>query len=191
VMAATTTRDLAWYRYLSQDQMWVPKGRPPLLITEMDVAWRYNAANWLLKRAARVSRLYAQGQIAFIFGTLAPEVIADGSDGPVYGRMVPCFAPRGEMAELALDQAMDEEDRARDEDPQAWMKTTPLYQALVAGIPADIAELARHWSTCALRTAPGVCDCRKRHLAECPVNRCRDVTAPCHCDDNSPAWTDD
>lgn len=180
---------LTWFLYLSQEATWVPKGRPPLPITEMDAAWRHNAANWLLKQAKALTLHYELGEIAFIFGSTAPTVVADANGQPVPGPEVPCFAPRGEWAQDTLERELAAATELRTADPEAWLKSTPLYRALVDGLPDNVAELARHWSSCALRTGQGSCDCWTVHRTECPVNMTRDITAPCHCHDNSPEWT--
>lgn len=52
-------------------------------------------------------------------------------------------------------------------DPEGWLKTTPLYQALVKDLPGDVAELAKHWSTCDLRTGNATtCSCADREGGE-------------------------
>ncbi|MGP3914367.1 hypothetical protein [Nonomuraea sp. 10N515B] len=138
----TTTTDpiavsLAWFKYLSQGETWVPNGKPPLPITEMEASWRRNAANWLLRQAATLAMRFGFGEIQYIYGTTAPTVIEDENGNLVDGPEMPVFAPRGEMAQDALERELDESQRARDADPTAWLKTTPLYQALVA----DLSEL--------------------------------------------------
>lgn len=153
----------AWFRYLSQGETWVPNGKPPLPIADMDAAWRHNAANWLLRQAEKVSFLYSTGEIAHIFGTKGREVLGELNGEIVYGNESPAFAPRGEMAELAVDQMLDEAWDARGAESEAWLKTTTLYQALVAGLPENVAELAKHWSGCGLRTGQGsACSCEER-----------------------------
>ncbi|MEV0382863.1 hypothetical protein [Nonomuraea sp. NPDC050643] len=181
---------LAWFKYLSQEATWVPNGRPPLRVSEMDAAWRHNAANWLLRQAGTLAMRFGIGEIAFIYSTTAPTVISDANGEPVPGPDMPVFAPMGEMAQDALERELDGSQQARDADPEGWLKTTPLYQALVKDLPDNIAALARHWSDCDLRTGKGTaCTCWKRHLSECPVSGLRDITAHCHCNDNSPEWT--
>ncbi|MFC6081065.1 hypothetical protein [Sphaerisporangium aureirubrum] len=182
---------LAWYRYLSQDTTWVPKGRPPAPIAEMDAAWRYNAANWLLRQAKRLAGYYELGEIAHIFTSTAPTVVADKNGHPVPRPEVLYLAPRGEMAQDAFEREWATAAEQRKADPDAWLRSTPLYRALVADLPADVAEAARHWSTCAARVGKDACDCWKRHITECTIHRLRDISAPCHCNDLSPVWTDD
>lgn len=194
-MTTKTTTDpmaecLAWFKYLSQGSTWVPNGKPPLAISEMDATWRYNSANWLLRRAKALTTRYGLGEIQFIYGTTAQSVVSNEAGDPVAGPEVPVFAPMGEMAQDALERELDEAERARDADPEAWLKSTELYQALVKDLPGDVADLAKHWSTCDLRTGQNkACSCWKRHLAECPVYESRDITTTCSCRDNSPEWT--
>lgn len=126
---------LAWFKYLSQSTTWVPNGKPPLPIAEMDTSWRRNAANWLLRRAATLAMRFGFGEIQYIYGTTALTVIDDGDGNPVDGPEMPVFAPRGDMAQLALERELEESQQARDGDPTAWLKTTPLYQALIADLP--------------------------------------------------------
>lgn len=175
---------LTWYKYLRQGKTWVPKDRPPLPIAEMDATWRYNAANWLLRQASSLAMRYGFGELQHVFGATVPTV------GPFKGAKVSVFESMGEMSQDALERAMERDQEARDADPKGWLKSTPLYQALVDDLPDNVADLARHWSTCDLRTGEGsVCSCWRRHLTECPVYDSRDITATCHCRDNSPEWT--
>lgn len=126
---------LAWFKYLSQSATWVPKDKPPLPISEMDASWRRNAANWLLRRASMLVDRFGFGEIQYIYGTTAPTVIADKNGQPVPGPETLVFAPRGEWAQDSLERELDESQRARDADPTAWLKTTPLYQALITDLP--------------------------------------------------------
>lgn len=168
---------LAWYHHLEQGNTWRPNGRPPLPIADMDAAWRFNAANWLLKRAASLEFYYSYGEVLDLSEPIGNDLF---TGEPVHLEMPP---------EVESDLGRDWESRSAD--LEAWLKTTDLYQALVKDLPGDAGKHAKHWSTCALRTNHGPCTCWQRHIAECPVNQCRDIDAPCHCNDNSPDWTDD
>jgi len=63
------------------------------------------------------------------------------------------------MGEHAQD-AFDAELEARVDNPVAWIRRTPLYRALVDGLPtndiglARLAARAKHYNTCAVRRAP-------------------------------------
>lgn len=163
----------AWYRHLNQDTTWVPVTGVPVRIAGMDPAWRFNAANWLIKRAPELAVAYSYGE-----GLLMVEPL--GRD-ELTGQLVYIEMP----AEVEL---ADDSDNPIG-DPSGWMRATTLYQSLVKDLPENTADLAKHWSTCALRGNHGPCTCWQRHLTECTVNQLRDITAPCHCNDNSPEWT--
>ena len=127
---------------LHQDEWWQPQGRPMLRIAEMNQAWRHNTAAWLLRRA----RALAEHAWA--------SMVADAS-GPL--------GPSGDMACDAFETAMDQ----LDADPEGWLCETPLYRALIAGLPAEgsrqraqLAERARHYSTCPRRHGHGTCTCQ-------------------------------
>ncbi|MFB4275809.1 hypothetical protein ACBJ59_10990 [Nonomuraea sp. MTCD27] len=164
----------AWYRHLNQDTTWVPATGVPTLIADMDPAWRFNAANWLIKRVSNLVVAYSYGE-----GLIMAEPLGRDMDT---GDLVYVEMPH----EVDLSEPYDD----RFDDPEGWLRATPLYQALINDLPDDIADLARHWSTCDLRIGQGTaCSCWERHLTECPVNMIRDITASCHCRDDSPEWT--
>lgn len=98
------------YRYLSQGQIWVPKDRPNLPIIDMDPAWRRNAARWLERRAKHFDLLYSLGEAL--------------------------LASRLDLSDLAMDDLLIDQER-REQDPVAWIRTTPLYQALLADLPDE------------------------------------------------------
>lgn len=174
----TQRQAVAWYQHLSQGETWVPNGQPPLPIADMDAGWRYNAANWLLKRAETLVFLYQMGEALALSEPIGTDVL---TGQPVFVEAPP-----------EVEFRWGSEDLERLADPEAWLKTTELYQALVSGLREDAAELAKHWSDCGLRTGQGsVCSCWQRHIIECPVYSSRDISGPCHCRDNSPEWVDD
>lgn len=134
-----------WYRYFRQDTHWVPNGRAPVLIADMDATWRYNCVRFLERNAARYARLYADGCSAeeTVLALTHPD------------------APE-EIGEMMWNIAAFAE-----RDPLAWIRTTKLYQALAEGLPEKgqplrkLAEKAKHWGGCEGRTRPkkGVCTC--------------------------------
>lgn len=152
----------ATYRYLNQSEKWAPKDRPSLLIAEMDPEWRYNASRWMEKRAKTLELLYSMGEIITMTSPTMVEVLGVDQDGrPVEG-------VRLSEAELMCESAVDAWDavmESRADSPLAWVRTTPLYQALVRGLPPDPAELetlaqrAKHYNWCAIREGLDACTC--------------------------------
>lgn len=166
----------AWYRHLNQDTTWIPVTGVPVRIAGMDPAWRFNAANWLIKRAPELAVAYVYGE-----GLLMAEPL--GRD-ELTGQLVYVEMP------AEVDLGDDRDSFTAVNDPEGWMRTTDLYQSLVKDLPGNTADLAKHWSTCDLRTGKATaCSCWQRHLSECPVYDRADVTLTCHCNDNSPEWT--
>jgi len=150
------------YRLLNQGEVWFPKGRPRVAIADMDPEWRFNTARFLERRAAVLELLYSMGELGVLGEPTMQAVV-----GEVWGETVtagPLFSHLDLLGEHASD-AFDQELERRVGDPVAWLRTTPLYQALVAGLPrrgkrlAALAERARHWSTCPARTGTGDCLC--------------------------------
>lgn len=101
----------AAFRMLNQGKWWVPADGKPVEIKRMCDSHRRNAARVLLRHAAGHADVYGIGEAAAVFGDFAP---ADDT---------------GLMSEAA-EQAHEE----RLADPQAWMRTTPLFLALVDGL---------------------------------------------------------
>lgn len=134
-----------WYRYFTQDEHWVPNGKPPVKIADMDASWRLNASRYLERNAARYAELFAQGCSAedFAFSMTHPD------------------AP-----DSLLDERWREALTAK-RDPVAWIKTTKLYRALAAGLPSKgaalrkLADRAKHWDGCEKRVKnkKGACTC--------------------------------
>jgi hypothetical protein len=135
-MTATGKEDLLRsaarvYAYLSQGEMWKPKDRPALPVSEMDESWRRNAARWMERRAGYFEFLYSTGEAAALGAPVYVDVVGE-KDGRAY-------VGGAALSELDLmsDAAMDDYDRWVDErsgDPVAWVRTTPLYRALVDGL---------------------------------------------------------
>lgn len=106
--AQARSRNLGYYRYLNQGETWLPKDKPSIPIADMDPAWRANAAAWLERRAETFALYYMLGEIE--------------------------LAATGQISEAAMEcwaEALEERDR----DLAAWMRSTPLYRALAAGLP--------------------------------------------------------
>lgn len=98
----------AWTRYLGQGTTWIPASGQPVAIRDMDPSWRLNAARWLLRRAGVLALRENYAILRMLDGAQVPDDV-DAS-------------------------AFEEFDR-RMGDPAAWLRTTPLYRALVADLP--------------------------------------------------------
>jgi len=138
-----------WYRYFTQGKHWVPNGKPPVEIAEMDQAWRYNCVRYLERNAARYAEMFAQG--------CSSEELALG-----------VFYPdMGEMARESVENDLWNQAAHAKRDPVVWIKTTALYLALAKDLPPGgrpmrkLAEKARHWGECDKRQRPkrGTCTC--------------------------------
>jgi hypothetical protein len=125
------------YHYFNQGEIWIP--RPPaerVAISSMDPEWRYNAAQLLLRNAARHANTYDWAELPTLLD--APDDVQNDAE------------------RWAEERRMD---------PQAWMRTRCLYRALLRGLPAKrtkltaLAERARHWAVCPARTGTDVCSC--------------------------------
>jgi hypothetical protein len=126
-------RFIHWY--LSQGEVWFPKDRPKLRVQDMDLGHRRNAANWLVRRAASWEHAYTVGELIWLVsgcGGVWHEVTSDGAGNPVAGPVV-SMMPSGDMA----CDAFEREQEGRAADPAAWIQTTALYRALVAGAGDD------------------------------------------------------
>jgi len=128
------------FRYLEQGEAWKPNGRSAVHIRDMDDRWRYNASRWLERRA----KAFAQG---YVWG------------------LVQVPGPTAEMASDMFAAGVDEETEFAERDPVAWIRTTPLYRSLVAGLPEKtklwrLAQRAKHWSACpAAERSAAACTC--------------------------------
>lgn len=176
-------RYLGTYVYLDQSKTWYPNGRPPVAIADMGAEWRHNAARWLERRAAWFAMAYSYGEILWLSRPTMREVIAHDSErGDIFGRS---FSPLDLMSETVADM-FDAEDDRRARDPLAWLKTTPLYRALIDGVPIDdpaLAARARHYAGCPQREQTGAdCDCVRLAAA---------VAHEAEITNGTPEWTDD
>jgi hypothetical protein len=130
-----------WYRYFVQGTHWVPNGKPPLAIADMELTHRYNCVRYLERNAAKYATVYIAGCHAEMWAqpTMPDEVV---------------------------DALWNDASFAK-ADPTAWIKTTCLYRAMAADLPPGgrpmrkLAEKAKHWGECEKRTRPnkGVCTC--------------------------------
>lgn len=190
-MAAATERTdnmarcLHTYRYLSQDEVWLPNGKPAVRISDMDKEWRYNAARWLERRVAWFEMAYSLGEAVYLAQPQYTEVIGhvDGED--ILGQS---FSALDLMSDHVQDM-FDRDAQQRATDPVAWLRETPLYRGLVADLPKSTAQLdaiaarAKHYAGCPQREQTGAdCDCN--HLAAVVENE-REIA------NGTPEWTDD
>lgn len=133
-------RHMSAYTMFNQGELWLPKDRPAVHIDDMGLEWRFNSAR-LLERGATTSVVRYGWSELFSLSGLSEDNAMD----------------------LAND--MDHWQAQRERDPLAWVRTTKLYRALIADLPAELdaltalAERARHWSTCAVRTGDITCSC--------------------------------
>lgn len=113
------------FHYLNQEKWWYPNGLPRVKIaTEMNDGWRRNAANWLVKRAELFEFSYSIEEIRWLEGGLGGSLV-DAMTGETVSMM-----PGGDMACDAFER--EQNDRA--ENPEEWIKTTRLYNALLSGL---------------------------------------------------------
>lgn len=108
---------MSWLDYLDQDEQWMPDGRPMVRVADMDPEWRFNASRWLERNAATIAFKYSLSE-------------------RIWFAMV-CASPIGpnDNSADAIERDMHDRDEARTADPVAWIRTTPLYRALVADLP--------------------------------------------------------
>lgn len=93
----------------AQGAWWRTKEGEWLRITEMSERHRRHSAAMLLRKAAGYAEMMAWGDLAMMTGIF------------------------GEAPEEVVDDVFREMD-ARDRDPEAWVRGTPLYRALLDGI---------------------------------------------------------
>lgn len=153
----------ATHAYLRQDKIWVPKDGKVVEIGSMDPEWRYNASRLLERRAVSLELHYSIGELNMLGARTMQAVVGVNDDGdPVEGG--PWLSHLDLMGEHAQD-AFDAELAQRCEDPVAWLWRTPLYQALVRGLPTHPADLetlaqrAKHYNWCLIRAGENTCTC--------------------------------
>jgi hypothetical protein len=100
------------YALLNQADVWLPNGKPAVKITDMDESWRRNAAAYLVRTAKSHAFQYDLGLLSHI-----------RDSGPREGT-------------LAADR-LDQDLLRRADAPEEWLKTTPLYKALVQDLPME------------------------------------------------------
>lgn len=125
---------VAYYCYLNQGEQWKPKDRPWLPIADMDASWRGNAARWMKRRAAAFELYYSIGELAALSEPTMRAVVGEVDGVPVEDG--PLFSHLDLMGDCATD-AFDREVSGRSTNPAGWIRTTPLYRALVSGLPGD------------------------------------------------------
>lgn len=196
-----------YYWYLGQSNWWYPKGRKRVEITSMGARWRRNAARFMQRRAKHLAFQYTFGEILVMATpTKMTEVIGEFNGEPV--ERVRMFSQFDMMSESAED-AFHEWQNERQEDPLAWLLTTPLYRAMVSAPCCNGSGLADYAAVpcpnpdCPV-PAPGsepeqsaewqAREERKRtvgkhHLTECPMYPGGHAELGCQCEDYSPEWT--
>lgn len=123
------------YAYLNQGKVWAPKDRPNLPVTDMDPSWRRNAARWMERRAARFGTLYTFGEIFELANPSGFVEVVGIEDGePVLG---PSLSRLDLMSDGVQEDMLLWQDE-REANPLAWIRTTALYRALVADLPAGV-----------------------------------------------------
>ena len=127
---ATSKADIEHiFRYLEQGEVWLPKDRVPVAIPEMGEAWRQNAARWLERKAAWFEWHYSFGEISVLSNPTFREVVGCVDGVPATsGRTFSFLDLMGDDTADAFNEWSDERMR----DPASWIKSTPLYRALVA-----------------------------------------------------------
>jgi hypothetical protein len=161
---AVAKAGMSWFGYLNQGERWQPNGKPLVAIADMGPEWRYNAARYLERHAVAIGERYS------LAATLWFAAITSSPLGP------------SDNAADSIEADIDREEVDIVRDPVAWIRTTKLHRALVAGLPTKpkkvkaLAERARHWSTCPVRTGGG--DCRCEEIQQADAGRTSDDTAP-------------
>jgi hypothetical protein len=120
-----------WHAYLLQGTYWVPRDRVPVEVSGMDAGYRRNAAAWLLRRAP-LAEMYYTAREMDLLSRPVPVTIGE-VDGRAVERIDPGVTHLPSEGSMAAD-ALDDELERRSADPGAWLKTTPLYRALTAGL---------------------------------------------------------
>lgn len=149
--------------YLNQGDVWFPKDRPKVRVADMDPSWRHNAARFLERRAESLAHRYTFGLVSSGSRPTWGDVVGEVDGKPVFSATaLSTFELMSDAALDAFDAEMDEITRR----PLEWLRTTALYRALVAGLPDGaereaLAERARHWSTCPIRSGGEECRCEE------------------------------
>lgn len=141
--------DARWWRYFNQSKRWQPdNNRVAANIVDMPPEWRLNCVRFLERRATRYAAAYAKGCEAETLNV--PHVMS------------------GEMAQCSITRELEEEADWARTNPDEWIRATPLYRALAAGLPARGRELraleqrAAHWSGCEWRAGEtDSCSCAR------------------------------
>jgi hypothetical protein len=155
---------MSWWELLNQDEQWKPNGKPLVAITDMDETWRYNTIRFLERRAKKLALTYTFEEAA---------------------RLDHMFGSGMGPSETTMDALLGELDRDAQErtlHPVRWLRSTPLYRALAAGLPQCsaaldvIAEKAKHWAGCPARDGASECRCEQiraeRETTQVEVSAC-------------------
>lgn len=136
---------------LYQDEFWQPEYGPMVRVADMTDTHRWHTSRWLLRRANPLAHLFTWSMV------MGPQ-------------------PSGDAA----CDAFEHEILAVEREPEAWIRRTRLFEALVADLPSpvkgkkkrhklerrrfrDLLERAKHWSTCPRNRDLGaeVCTCER------------------------------
>jgi len=124
-----------WHAYLHQTEFWIPKDRPPVKIVEMHGQWRKNAAAFMLRRVHVIEPYYSAAEL-YMMSQPVPYVTGERADGTLVEHTDPTITHLPTEGSMAAD-VYDQELHHRSEHPEEWLKSTPLYKALLEGIESD------------------------------------------------------
>lgn len=96
---------------LNQGKTWIPKGAAPVRVADMEPRWRFNAARFLLRHAGSIAMHYNFGEVEWL---TAKDVI-----------------------EVHVGEVLESAQEERAGHPVEWMRSTPLYKALVQGLESE------------------------------------------------------
>lgn len=146
-------KGVSWTEYLDQGEQWKPNGKPMVRIDSMDPTWRLNASRWLVRNAKVFAQKYSLAAM-FEFAVICGSPVRPS-----------------EMSTDGIEAEMEQEADSRRRDPEAWIRSTALYGALTAGLPAEaddlaaLSERAKHWSDCPVRSGGDACRCEEIRAA--------------------------
>ena len=130
--------EIGVYLLLNQDSVWVDAQGKQHALAEMSVRYKDNVVRFIERRAAILAWKYGLGEIESIYAPIGREIIGmDDNNKPRLGALI-MGGPRGDAACDAVESFMDEGDRARLEDPVAWIRTTKLMQRLAADVATGV-----------------------------------------------------
>jgi hypothetical protein len=131
---------VAWYKYLDQGECWIDAQKVQHSIESMTDRYRRNAVDHLLRISPGAVELYNYGEIIWIFEPVKVKIVIGTVGGEPVTRTetIAIRAPCGDAACDAVDEILDVEQARRRKDPVEWMKTTPLYRALMHGLTPTV-----------------------------------------------------